>query len=146
MSLNKVVLIGYTGKDPEIREFENGKIATFSIATTDRGYTLPNGTVVPDRTEWHNIVARGKAVEFIEKHVKKGSSLYVEGKIRTRSYEAQDKTKRYSTEIYTERVEFFSIGGKKEEKDQPIQTETPKAQSEKDLFPAPGGSVDDLPF
>ena len=85
MSLNKVILIGNVGRDPEVRYFDSGAaVANFPLATSERGYTLANGTVVPERTEWHNVVVRRDLVSFVEKWVKKGSGLYVEGKIRTR--------------------------------------------------------------
>lgn len=138
MSLNKAILIGFVGKEPEVRAFDNGaKIATFSLATSDRGYTLANGTVVPERTEWHNIVARGNTVDFIEKWVKKGSFVYIEGKIRTRDYETKDGVRKYVTEIYTERVEFFSSGKKDEKGSEKPQNEPPSES---------GGSANDLPF
>ena len=83
MSLNKVILIGNVGRDPEVRYFDSGAaVANFPLATSERGYTLANGTVVPERTEWHNVVVRRDLVSFVEKWVKKGSGLYVEGKIR----------------------------------------------------------------
>lgn len=100
MSLNKVILIGNVGRDPEVRYFDSGAaVANFPLATSERGYTLANGTVVPERTEWHNVVVRRDLVSFVEKWVKKGSGLYVEGKIRTRSYDDQSGVKRYVTEI-----------------------------------------------
>ncbi|WP_080905268.1 single-stranded DNA-binding protein [Parabacteroides sp. Marseille-P3160] len=128
MSLNKVLLIGYVGKDPEVRYFDTGNaIANFPLATTERGYTLANGTVVPERTEWHNIVVRRDQVQFVEKWVKKGSLLFVEGKIRTRNYDDQSGVKRYITEIHADRVEFFSLGGGKRDDSQ--STTTPSQQS-----------------
>ena len=88
MSLNKVILIGNVGKDPDVRYFDSGAaVANFPLATSERGYTLANGTVVPERTEWHNIVVRRDLVPFVEKWVRKGSGVYVEGKIRTRNYD-----------------------------------------------------------
>ena len=111
MSLNKVILIGNVGRDPEVRYFDSGAaVANFPLATSERGYTLANGTVVPERTEWHNVVVRRDLVSFVEKWVKKGSGLYVEGKIRTRSYDDQAGVKRYVTEIHADRVEFYSTG------------------------------------
>ena len=90
MSLNKVILIGNVGKDPDVRYFDSGAaVANFPLATSERGYTLANGTVVPERTEWHNIVVRRDLVPFVEKWVRKGSGVYVEGKIRTRNYDDQ---------------------------------------------------------
>ena len=111
MSLNKVILIGNVGRDPEVRYFDSGAaVANFPLATSDRGYTLANGTVVPERTEWHNVVVRRDLVSFVEKWVKKGSGLYVEGKIRTRNYDDQAGVKRYVTGIHADRVEFYSTG------------------------------------
>jgi len=73
MSVNKAILVGNVGKDPEIRYFEKDvAVANFTLATTERGYTLQNGTQVPERTEWHNIVVRRGLVEVVEKYVKKG--------------------------------------------------------------------------
>jgi len=117
MSLNKVILIGNVGKDPDVRYFDNGRsIANFPLATSERGYTLANGTEVPERTEWHNIVATRDRAQFVEKWVKKGSHLYVEGKIRSRNYDDKEGIKRYITEIYADRVEFYSSGsGKRDE-------------------------------
>lgn len=111
MSLNKVILIGNVGRDPEVRYFDSGAaVANFPLATSERGYTLANGTVIPERTEWHNVVVRRDLVPFVEKWVKKGSGLYVEGKIRTRNYDDQAGVKRYVTEIHADRVEFYSNG------------------------------------
>jgi single-strand DNA-binding protein len=113
MSLNKVILIGNVGRDPEVRYFDSGAaIANFPMATSERGYTLANGTVVPERTEWHNIVVRRDQVAFVEKWVKKGSGIYVEGKIRTRTYDDQTGVKRYVTEIHADRVEFYYTGSR----------------------------------
>ena len=108
MSLNKVLLIGNVGKDPDVRYFDNGQaVANFPLATSERGYTLANGTVIPERTDWHNIVVRRDQVAFVEKWVRKGSSLYVEGKIRTRSYDDPNGMKRYVTEIYADTLEIL---------------------------------------
>ncbi len=113
MSLNKVILIGNVGKDPDVRYFDSGAaIASFPLATSERGYTLANGTVIPERTEWHNIVVRRDLVSFVEKWVKKGSGLYVEGKIRTRNYDDQNGIKRYVTEIHADRIEFYNNGSR----------------------------------
>ena len=89
MSVNKVILIGNVGKDPDVRYLDSGvAVATFSLATTERGYTLQNGTQVPDRTEWHNIVLWRGLAQTAEKYVHKGDKLYIEGKIKSRSYDA----------------------------------------------------------
>ena len=98
MSVNKVILIGNTGKDPEIRHLDSGvAVATFSLATSE-SYTAKNGERVTT-TEWHNIVLWRGLAEVAEKYVKKGMQLYIEGRIRSRSYDDKDGVKRYITEI-----------------------------------------------
>ncbi len=98
-SVNKVILVGNVGKDPEIKFAANGNaIASFSLATTDR--TKDQGGNWTDRTEWHNLVAFQRTAEIIRDYVKKGSKLYIEGRIQTRSWEDKEtKEKRYRTEI-----------------------------------------------
>jgi single-strand DNA-binding protein len=109
MSVNKVILVGNVGKDPEVRYYDGGMaVATFSLATTERGYTLANGTQVPERTDWHNIVLWGAQAQFAEKYIHKGDKLYVEGKIRTRQYDDQNGVRRYVTEINGVSVELMS--------------------------------------
>lgn len=109
MSLNKVQLIGNVGKDPDVRYLDSGvAVATFPLATTDRGYTLANGTQVPERTEWHNIVLWRGLAETAEKYVHKGDKLYIEGKIRSRSYDDQNGIKRYVVEIFADNMEMLT--------------------------------------
>lgn len=154
MSLNKVILIGNVGKDPDVRYFESGNaVANFSLATNERGYKLANGTEIPERTEWHNIVATRDRAQFVERYVKKGSMVYVEGKIRTRSYDDQSGIKRYVTEIHADRIEFFSSGRKPQDGDSPVQTSTSASSPTPSVPPMPSGEVhtgadeiDDLPF
>ena len=113
MAVNRVFLLGNVGSDPEIRESNGGKFATFRLATTDKGYTKRDGTQVPERTEWHNIVANSNIVGVIENYVRKGTKLYIEGKLRTRKYTARDNTERTVTEIYIDNMEL--LGGKPQE-------------------------------
>lgn len=109
MSVNKVILLGNVGKDPEVRYLDSGvAVATFPLATSDRAYTLANGTQVPERTEWHNLVLWRGLAETAEKYVHKGDKLYIEGKIRTRSYDDQTGAKRYITEIFVDSMEMLS--------------------------------------
>lgn len=97
MSLNKACLIGRLGNDPEIKNFDNGgKVANFSLATSE---TWTKDGEKKISTEWHNISVFGKLAEIVEKFVKKGDKLYLEGKIKTRSWEDQDGNKKYITEI-----------------------------------------------
>lgn len=108
MSVNKVILIGNVGKEADIKDFKDGKMATLTLATTDKGYTLQNGTQVPDRTEWHNLVFNGRLAEVVEKYVHKGDKLYIEGKIRTRSFDDKSGVKKYVTEIMVGNMEMLS--------------------------------------
>lgn len=109
MSVNKVILIGNVGQEPKVTWYDNGGcVAQLSLATTEKGYTLQNGTQVPDRTEWHNLVFRNRLAEIVDSYVHKGDKLYVEGKIRTRSYDDQAGVKRYVTEIFADNMEMLS--------------------------------------
>lgn len=107
MSVNKVILLGNAGRDPEIRYADGRPIASFSLATTERAYTTASGVAVPERTEWHNIVMWGKNAEFAEKYIRKGSKLYIEGKIRTRVWEDKNAIKHNVTEIYADTLELL---------------------------------------
>lgn len=108
MSVNKVILIGNVGKDPDVQYIEGGTpIARFSLATTEKAYKSPNGSTIPEKTEWHNIVMWGKPAEIAEKYIRKGTQLYIEGKIRTRVWEDKNLIKRYTTEIYVDNFEFL---------------------------------------
>ena len=109
MSLNKVMLIGNVGKDPDVRYLDNGvAVASLVLATSERGYKLQNGTEVPERTEWHNVVLWRGLAETAEKYVHKGDKLFIEGKIRSRSYDDQNGVKRYITEIFADNMEMLS--------------------------------------
>ena len=109
MSLNKVMLIGNVGKEPEVRYVEEGvATAVLSLATSTRGYTLPNGTVVPDRTEWHRVLLWRKLAEVVEKYVHTGDKLYIEGEIRSRSYTDKQGRTHNITEIWANNMEMLS--------------------------------------
>ena len=109
MSVNKVILIGNVGKEPEVRYLENNiRVTNFPLATTERGYTMSNGNIVPDRTDWHNIVAWRSLADTTEKYVHKGSQLYIEGKLKTRNYEDKTGVRRYVTEIYAESIQILT--------------------------------------
>lgn len=125
--MNKAIIIGNVGKDPEIKKFENGQVANITIATTEK-YTK-NGEKI-ELTEWHNVVATGKLSEIIEQWVKKGDKILIEGKIRTRSYEKGGE-KRYVTEIFALNMEM--LGGKKHEKLPQESVDLPEATSDNDL-------------
>lgn len=107
MSVNKVILVGNVGKNPELRYIEGKRAyATFSLATNEPAYRAANGAEVPERTEWHNIVMWDAAAETAERYVTKGTKLYVEGKLRTRTWQDFNAIKRTVTEVH---VEYFDI-------------------------------------
>ena len=107
--MNKVLLIGNVGKEPDVRYYEQDQaVASFPLATTERGYTLQNGTQVPDRTDWHNIVLYRGLATVAEKYIHKGDKLYIEGRIRYRSYDDQKGMRRYVTEILAENMEMLT--------------------------------------
>lgn len=107
MSINKAILVGNVGADPKVKTMSNGSVVQLTLATTERGYTLQNGTQVPDRTEWHNVIAWGKTADVIARYVHKGSKLYIEGKIKTRSYDDNQGRKCYVTEIHVDVLELL---------------------------------------
>ena len=108
--LNKVTLIGNLGRDPEIRRLNSGDpVASLRIATSESWRDKATGDR-KEKTEWHNIVARRNQAQFVEKYVKKGSSLLVEGKLTYRDYTDNTGVKRYVTEIIADRIEFYNSG------------------------------------
>jgi single-strand DNA-binding protein len=137
-SVNKVTLIGNLGKDPELRYTSSGvAVATFSMATSE-SWKDPEGNT-QERTQWHNIVAWRKLAEIVGEYLKKGSKLYLEGRLQYRNYDDKNGVKRYVTEIVMdEMVMLDSRGGG-----------GANAQQDSGNAPLPeetGGKVDDLPF
>lgn len=109
MSLNRITLLGNVGQDPSVKYLDSGvAVAQFSLATTVKGYTTQSGQQIADRTEWHNLVAWRGLAQTIEKFVRKGDKLYVEGELRYRDYEGQDGVKRRMSEIYLEKMEMLT--------------------------------------
>lgn len=108
-SINKVILIGNLGKDPEVRHFENGgSIARFSLATSE-SYLKKDSNEKITQTEWHSVVTRGGlAAKVVEPYLKKGHSVYVEGKLRTRSWEDKNGETKYTTEIMCDKLEILT--------------------------------------
>ena len=107
--MNKVMLIGNVGKEPEVRYVDQGQpVARLSLATTERGYTLQNGTQVPDRTEWHSVILWRKLAEVVEHYVHKGDRLYIEGRIHYASYDDKQGKRQYYTEIWADNMEMLS--------------------------------------
>lgn len=157
-SLNKVLLIGRLGKDPEIQHFESGAMkANFSVATSEK-YSNRDGAPV-ESTEWHNIVIWGKLAGIAEKYLRRGKQVYIEGKLKTRSWEDRDGNKRYITEIVA--YNFLMLGSKGNERadghqnqssgnsNSKVQTRpaTPPPTVEKPtVVDASDDELDDLPF
>ena len=131
-SVNKVILIGNVGSDPEVRYLDRGvAIANFNLATTERGYTMQNGTQVPDKTDWHAIVLWRNLAEWAERFVRKGMKLYVEGKLQTRTWEKEGQIRR-KTEVIAENVqilyrpeEYRNLGREENRDESPAQPAEP---------------------
>lgn len=107
--MNKVMLIGNVGVEPEVRYVDQGvAVARVRLATTERGYTLANGTQVPDRTDWHTVLLWRKLAEVVEKYVHKGDKLYVEGRIRYTTWDDKQGVRHQATEIWADNMEMLS--------------------------------------
>lgn len=107
--MNKVMLIGNVGKDPVVRYYEADQaVAQVTLATTEKGYVLPNGTQVPDHTDWHNLVFYRGLAKVVEKYVHKGDKLYVEGRVRYRLYDDKQGKRHHVTEIYVDNMELLT--------------------------------------
>ena len=135
-SVNMAIVVGFVGDTPRINTTQSGrKVANFSMATTEKGYKTQSGTAYPDRTEWHNIVCWGKTAEVVERFVHKGSQLYIQGKMRTRSYEKDGQT-RYTSEVECEALQL--LDRRNDGQGQP----QPQGNSWDELLPP----INDLPF
>ena len=143
-SVNKVILIGNLGKDPEVRYLEGGTaVANFSLATSET-YKNRNGELTTS-TEWHNIVVWRRLAEITEKYLKKGNKVYIEGKLRTRSWQDQDGNTRYTTEVVADNLTM--LGGRAEG-EAGVQNAKPQQENsvqEPTNFAA-SDEEDDLPF
>lgn len=107
--MNKVMLIGNVGREPEVKYVDRGvAVARISLATTERGYTLPNGTQVPERTDWHSVILWRRLAEIVEQYVHKGDKLYIEGRIKYTSYNDKQGQKRTQTEIWADNMEMLT--------------------------------------
>lgn len=138
------MLIGNVGTEPDVHYFEADQaVAKLRLATTERGYTLPNGTQVPDRTDWHNLLFDRRLSKIVEKYVHKGDKLYVEGRLRNRSYDDKRGIRHQYTEIEVENMEFLTPRTSVSSTQSSLssqQTQT-NQQSETDL-----DNADKLPF
>ncbi len=135
-SVNKAILIGNLGRDPEIRYTPSGQaVASFTIATTDK-WRDKEGQL-QERTDWHNIVCWGKQAELANQYLKKGRPVYIEGRIQNRSYDDKEGNKRYISEVVVQRLQF--LGGRPGES-------TGQQQETPEIPPETAGEDDDLPF
>lgn len=148
MSVNKVILVGNLGKDPELRYTPSGAaVASFSLATTER-YKDKSGEY-QEKTEWHNIIAWRQLAEICGKYLHKGKQVYIEGKIQTRSYDDRDGNKRYVTEIIADQVQMLGSSS-----DGRSQSREPREPAARQAAATGGGGDfepafnpdDDIPF
>ena len=149
MSVNKAILVGFVGNDPEVRYLDSGTpVANFRLATSEN-YTNRSGEKV-SQTEWHNVVLWRGLAEIAEKYVKKGTQVYIEGRIRTRAWDDRDGNKRYTTEIVADSMQLLGKRGDSFSGDPSAHpAENPATSSapdnKEDFNPEPEGT-DDLPF
>lgn len=131
--MNKVMLIGNVGQDPQIRYIDqNLCVAQVRLATTERGYTLQNGTQVPDKTEWHTVIFWRKQAETVEKYVHKGDRLFIEGKLQYRKWTDKQGIDRQVVEVMVENFELLG-GGQRQQS----PSASPEQQSAAATEPAP---------
>lgn len=134
-SVNKVILIGNLGKDPEVRSFSNGdQVANVSIATTEKWKDKQTGEL-KEHTEWVSLVFTGKLADIAAKYLRKGSQVYVEGSLRTRKWQDKNGQDRYTTEVRVDSMQM--LGGRPDGQQQPAQRQAAPQQQ-------PGGSFDDM--
>lgn len=137
--INKVILVGHLGKDPEVRHLEGGvTVASFPLATSET-YNKDGKRI--EQTEWHNIVLWRGLAEVASKYLQKGKLVYIEGKLRTRSFEDKEKIKKYVTEVVAEN--FTMLGRKSDFENTPVSSAPPKSD---DNFVSPVDETGDLPF
>ena len=141
--VNKVILVGNLGKDPELRYAPSGMaIANFSIATTETWKDKSGAK--QEKTEWHKIVAFNKLAEICGEYLNKGKQVYIEGKIQTRQWEDKDGNKRYTTEIVAQTMQFLGAAGGKGAA--PQSASGGGAQEEAPPMENPPAELDDIPF
>lgn len=143
-SVNKAILIGNLGKDPELRYMPNGDaVCSFSIATSEQWTDKASGEK-REATEWHNIVAFRKLAEICGQYLAKGSQVYIEGRIKTEKWQDKEGNDRYTTKIYADNMKM--LGGKRDGEQSAPRSESAPAQNQQRSAPAQngGGSFDDF--
>ena len=145
-SVNKVILIGNLGKDPEIRHLENGAaVANFSIATSENYKDRKTGEKV-SQTEWHNIVAWRGLAEIAEKYLKKGAKVYIEGKLKTRTWQDKEGNNRYSTEVITDNLTMLGSVGESMSNPNSVKSDENESKPSPEKELSSPDENDDLPF
>lgn len=146
--MNKVILIGNVGTDPNVRYLDSGVcVAQIRLATTERGYTLQNGTQVPERTEWHNVIFWRKLAEIVETHVHKGDKIFVDGKIQSRNYTDQQGQTRHVTEIMADNMEILVRKSDSVRRQESTQADVENtAETINEINSAPEEVKDEMPF
>ena len=115
--MNKVMLIGNVGAEPEVRYVEQGvAVARLRLATSERGYTLPNGTQVPERTDWHTVILWRRLAEIVEQYVHKGDKLYIEGRLRYVTVDDAQGRRQYVTEVWADNMEMLTPKKREEQR------------------------------
>ena len=121
--MNKVMLIGNVGKDPDVHYYDSDQaVAQLRLATTEKGYSLPNGTQVPDRTDWHNLVFYRRLAKIVETYVRKGDKLYVEGRLKYRVYDDAKGQRQYTTEVVVDSMEMLTPKSQRPNAESPQRT------------------------
>jgi len=144
--VNKVILIGNLGADPEIRHLQNGvSVANFRLATSETYKDKTTGEK-REQTEWHNVVAWRGLAEITEKYLRKGSKVYVEGKLRNRQYQDKDGQTRYVTEIQTDEMTLLDRPSNEAGAPRPATTSQQPIAAGTNVAPSGGDDADDLPF
>jgi single-strand DNA-binding protein len=145
--INKAIIVGRVGQDPKITDFSNGgKCAQFTVATTERGFKTRDGRDVPERTEWHVCVCYSSLAQVIQNFVRKGSSVYLEGKMRTRKFTDQNNIERSVTEIHVDELQLLD---RKQDADTSSSQQTASsstAQEASQQAQNDGNQSEDLPF
>lgn len=134
MAVNKVILVGNVGADPDVRYLDNGTaVASMSLATSET-YKNKNGERIT-QTEWHNVVLWRGLAEIAEKYVKKGMQLYIEGRLQTRSWDDKEGVKRYTTEVVADNMQMLSRKDDKKNENSTTQEAPPKGEEQEDDLP-----------
>lgn len=146
--MNKVMLIGNVGKEPEVRYVDQGQpVARVTLATTERGYTLQNGTQVPDRTEWHSVIFWRRQAEIVERYVHKGDKLYIEGRIHYASYDDKQGKRQYYTEIWCDNLELLTPKSQSAPSQQNVQSQPVAEAAQRNVAQPEAQKADEvLPF